>query len=462
MSAGHPYTSQRLSYRFLFAAGVVLLLGISAGTLGAIQFGWGGEGFLGDVLPFYKLRPLHVTFVIAWLFVASMGGLFYALPEVSRRELYSVRLGKWQFWIMTWTGLGILATYGAGIFSGREYFNFWPPFALAILVAWALFCINVFKTIKGRLDRWPVYLWMWVTGLVVFVYTFLEGHLWLLPFFRDNIARDLTVQWKSYGSFIGSWNMLIYGLLFYLMQRLEGEGEGDQKLGYRRVDFFFYWLALANLMFGIGHHTYHVPQSLVIRYLGFGVSMTESIVLVKIIADWAALFRKKPWAIQGSQQIPFLFVLAATLWLVLNLILALLFSIPLINSLTHGTHVTVAHAMGSTIGINSLILWAVGFFILTENGEPLSPRIKRFIWWGFWMVNLCLLVFWIDLIALGLVRGVATIDGLSFYSIVEKTRIYMQIFAVSGIGLFLGMILLLSQWFPLILRRHREAMSAVG
>ena len=225
MSAGHPYTSQRLSYRFLFAAGVVLLLGISAGTLGAIQFGWGGEGFLGDVLPFYKLRPLHVTFVIAWLFVASMGGLFYALPEVSRRELYSVRLGKWQFWIMTWTGLGILATYGAGIFSGREYFNFWPPFALAILVAWALFCINVFKTIKGRLDRWPVYLWMWVTGLVVFVYTFLEGHLWLLPFFRDNIARDLTVQWKSYGSFIGSWNMLIYGLLFYLMQRLEGEGE---------------------------------------------------------------------------------------------------------------------------------------------------------------------------------------------------------------------------------------------
>ncbi len=452
-----PYPSQRLAYRFLFAAGVVLFLGIIAGALGALQFGW--EGFLGDLLPFYKLRPLHVTFVIAWIFVASMGGLFYVLPEVSGRELYSLPLGKWQFWIMAGTGLGILATYGTGIFSGREYFNFWPPFAVAILLAWTLFLINFFKTIAGRLDRWPAYVWMWATGLVVFVYAFLEGHLWLLPFFRDNIARDLTVQWKSYGTFIGAWNMLVYGLLFYLMQRLEGE----QKVGLRRVDFFFYWLALANLMFGIGHHTYHVPQSLAIRYIGFAVSMTESLVLIKIIGDWAALMRKRPWAIEGSRQIPFLFVVAANLWLVLNLVLALLFSIPVINSLTHGTHVTVAHAMGSTIGINSLILLAVGFFILTDNQEPVAPQTRRFIWWGFWMVNICLLVLWIDLIAVGLVRGIATIDGdLSFYAIVQKTRIYMRIFALSGIGLFLGFTLLLSQWFPLILRRQREERTRRG
>ncbi len=79
------------------------------------------------------------------------------------------------------------------------------------------------------------------------------------------------------------------------------------------------------------------------------------------------------------------------------------------------------------------------------------------------MVNICLLVLWIDLIVVGLVRGIATIDGdLSFYAIVQKTRIYMRIFALSGIGLFLGFTLLLSQWFPLILRRRREERTRRG
>ncbi|MEE8550106.1 MAG: hypothetical protein V3T08_02500, partial [Gemmatimonadota bacterium] len=109
------------------------------------------------------------------------------------------------------------------------------------------------------------------------------------------------------------------------------------------------------------------------------------------------------------------------------------------------------------------ILLAVGFFILTDNQEPVAPQTRRFIWWGFWMVNICLLVLWIDLIVVGLVRGIATIDGdLSFYAIVQKTRIYMRIFALSGIGLFLGLTLLLSQWFPLILRRQREERTRRG
>ena len=42
----------------------------------------------------------------------------------------------------------------------------------------------------------------------------------------------------------------------------------------------------------------------------------------------------------------------------LNLVLSISISIPAINFYTHGTHITVAHAMGSTIGINTLLLLA--------------------------------------------------------------------------------------------------------
>jgi nitric oxide reductase subunit B len=38
------------------------------------------------------------------------------------------------------------------------------------------------------------------------------------------------------------------------------------------------------------------------------------------------------------------------------MILAIIISLPALNLITPGTHVTVGHAMGTTIGINGMIL----------------------------------------------------------------------------------------------------------
>ena len=42
-------------------------------------------------------------------------------------------------------------------------------------------------------------------------------------------------------------------------------------------------------------------------------------------------------------------------------------SIPTINIYTHGTHVTVAHAMGTTIGINMILFARTLFPVLKPN-----------------------------------------------------------------------------------------------
>ena len=60
-------------------------------------------------------------------------------------------------------------------------------------------------------------------------------------------------------------------------------------------------------------------------------------------------------------------MLLADFWIFLNIILALLISIPAINLFTHGTHITVAHSMGTTIGINTLILLSSVTFILEQK-----------------------------------------------------------------------------------------------
>ncbi|MBK7605177.1 MAG: hypothetical protein IPI15_16690 [Saprospiraceae bacterium] len=47
----------------------------------------------------------------------------------------------------------------------------------------------------------------------------MESYLWIFPYFRNNIVNDMTLQWKSYGSMVGSWNMLIYGSSIFLMEK---------------------------------------------------------------------------------------------------------------------------------------------------------------------------------------------------------------------------------------------------
>ena len=48
----------------------------------------------------------------------------------------------------------------------------------------------------------------------------------------------MTVQWKAMGSMVGSWNMLIYGIGFYVMEKISG----NRKFSYSKMTFFFYFL----------------------------------------------------------------------------------------------------------------------------------------------------------------------------------------------------------------------------
>ena len=46
----------------------------------------------------------------------------------------------------------------------------------------------------------PVYVTMWGVGTVLFVYTFLEQHAYLLPGIWSDPVHDLRVQWKATGT----------------------------------------------------------------------------------------------------------------------------------------------------------------------------------------------------------------------------------------------------------------------
>lgn len=413
--------------------------GLVFGTIGASQFLY--PGFLEQV-PFFKSRPLHVSLVVSWIFLAAVGGIYYYLPRFCELKLFSDRLARLHFWMFLVTGLAILGAYFSGRFGGREYWEFPAVLAVPIFLSWVIFGINYIRTVIRKRDTWPVYLWMWGTGTIFFLLTFSEAYLWLIPHFRENMVRELTVQWKAYGALVGSWNMLVYGTAIFVMSRISGNDTAAQS----KLAFSLYFLGLTNLMFGWSHHNYPIPNAPFIRNLGYIVSMSELLLLGKIIWDWRrtlSTYRKY------RHQQAYRFLFASEWWIFLNLIVALIISVPAANLITHGTHITVAHSMGSTIGINTMILLASVFFIIEERlGVDLPARHAVPVRAGYWLSNGSLLVFWLALIAAGIGRG--TYAGDSFQEMMALIRPYLLVFLVSGVGLAVGLLSVLVPGIRLI------------
>jgi nitric oxide reductase subunit B len=427
-----------IGLRFMRLGMLALAVGMFFGVIGGFQFLF--PEFLRELL-FTKTRPLHVSLVISSIFLIAIGGIYFYLPRQQNLKLWSCRAANVHFWVFIFTGLAILFSYLAGKFGGREYFEYPAALSIPIFLTWILFGVNYFRTVSKSKGPWPVYYWMWATGIIFFFITFCEAYLWVIPYFRESMIREIIVQWKSYGALTGSWNMLVYGTAIYVASRIAG----SEDIAKSKLAYSLYFLGLFNLMFGWAHHTYLVPSQTWIRTFAYMVSMTELLILGKILWDWRGSLQ----AYQKNKYCnAYRFLFAADIWVFVNLVLALLISVPALNLITHGTHITVAHAMGSTIGINTMILLSSVFYVIREE-LPLEIHsgCTRQVQIGYWTANVSLAVFFTALILAGLGKGLYT--GATFQDMMLQIRPFLLIFAVSGVTLMFGIWIVLWHAFRL-------------
>lgn len=411
---------------FLVTALVLLVLGLLFGLLASLTYIF--PDFLKQQIGFESLRPLHVSLTMFWIVLGSTGCVYYGISSEANAKIKKLAVFQYTFWIIAI--LGICLSYFTKNFGGREYWEFNPIWALPIAIAWILFLINFF-TIVVKFKNWPVYMWMWMTGILFFLFTFFENYLWLFPYFREHFITDMTIQWKVNGSLVGAWNQLLYGTAFYLMDKISGKKEiGSSKLAYA-----MYFLGLFNLMFNWGHHIYTLPTDMYIKYVGYAVSMTEWIFFIKIIYTWKSSLN----TIQKNyHHFPFRFLMAADIWVFINMGQAILMSIPAINIYTHGTHITVAHAMGTTIGINSMILLAACFTFLNFSKSKSKIKLPNIL---FWILQISLVLFWIALNSAGIQKGIWQLSThqTSFSVMMDSLRPYFIVFVLAGSGILISL-----------------------
>jgi nitric oxide reductase subunit B len=422
-------TSIPTSHYFILTGLILLASGMIFGFIGGLQYVI--QGFIKTVLSFDKVRPLHVSSVVFWIILGAVGSVMTYLQQHTGRKLYSPVLARMQFFIFLGTITAILISYFFGVFGGREYWEFHPWFALPLVAGWMMFLINFMASI-GSLRNQPVYVWQWMTGVVFFLFTFLESYLWLFPYFRDNIVNDMTIQWKSYGSMVGSWNMLIYGSSMFLMTKISG----NKVMAHSKMAFALYFTGLFNLMFNWGHHIYTLPTHDYIKYISYIVSMTELAILGRIIWLWRSSLSE---AQKYFHHAAYKFIAAADVWVFLTILLAIAMSIPAINVYTHGTHVTVAHTMGATIGINTFLVLALTTDILRIDSKSTVASGKWFNR-GYKLANISLIVFWISLIVAGVFKAGWQMDQtrIPFSTMMLQLRPVFIVFVIAGFFLMLG------------------------
>lgn len=427
---------------FTLVSLVSLLIAIIIGLLASIDFISATPLF--SWLPFQKLRPLHVTLAVAWIFAAATGGIYYYIKGSNKLKYVHLIL-------FVLTGTTIIISYFAGIFGGREYFEFHPLFAFPIILCWLIFGFNFFRNIPTTISKAPVYIWMWSTGIIFFLFTYIESNLWIFSYFNSNIVKELTVQWKAYGALVGSWNMLVYGTALYIMEKISD----DKKYSRSNLAFAIFFLGLTNLMFGWAHHIYFVPAGKWIRITGYAISMTELILLGKIIWNWRKILINSR---KVSHILSFKFLSSADLWILINLVLAIAISVPAINVYTHGTLITAAHAMGSTIGINTMILFSSIIFIIHKENEIQLEKRRKIITTGLRILNVSLFVFLISLVTAGFVKGMMTYSGEIFTNnqIISAIKPFYIVFISAGTGLLTGIVIIASQLISLLLRNFSE------
>jgi nitric oxide reductase subunit B len=431
--------NNKYAFYFILTALVSLFLGMLFGLTAGLQYIM--PLFIKEILPFNAVRPLHTMFVVSWIILAATGGIYYYLNSKLNLKKNSAKLIQVHYWIFIGSGIGIAISYLSKNFAGKEYVEFPSYYYFPIVLGWILFGINYFKSVLSSFKNWPVYYYMWATGIVLMIFHFTEAHLWLLPYFKDNFIQNVAMQWKAGGSYVGSWNMLVYGTALFVMEKISN----DYSYATSKKAFFFYFLGLTNLMFGWAHHIYMVPTATWIRYFAYGISMTEWIILFSIIYDWKKNLSQEK-KIQFS--IAYKFMILADFWVFLNIILALLLSIPALNLFTHGTHITVAHSMGTTIGINTMILFSSIAYIFNSEFSY-SKKTIHYIKNGLQLFHLSFLLFFICLLIMGLKKSIWLFGNSNdtFGKFQASQQPLNIVFLIFGCGIIVGLGIIIYQLF---------------
>ena len=384
---------------FPFALGclaVTMLIGLITGLATVLDM---------PFIDFRYLNSAHTLFALGFVIAGALGAAQVAVG----------RPPEWPQIILFVIGIGApLLALATGGFSGREYLS-WPPlFSLPLFAAIAWASVNVLIGL-GRLGRaHPESAWVVGIGAVVLPLGFAEAHLYLLPAIGLDIGKDLAVQWQGIDTMIGGWNAILYGVGAMMIAPA-----GKLSRAFRNLLFI---VAVAGLLLTFSHHHYPSPQATWLKNVAFLTSLLAAVAFLHHFRNWRR-------ATPAQTKLTVLLGIAER-WTIFAVGTGFLMALPPINVLVHGTYVIVAHSMGSMIGVNAVLIFAIARGQGEDAGAFANLAFRR---WSR-LFDWSLIGFVAVLAGAGLAEGVLRTDG-GYWAYIGEVKTVLSLLPLFGVAL---------------------------
>ena len=335
-----------------------------------------------------QLRPLHVQAALALLLggICAAGHAFGNRLEAPRFAALSRLAAALLIGFFPIALLCTVFLHGAG----REYFS-WPPLlTLWPALAMALPAIGLLLDLRNCAARAPEAIWLLGLGLVCIPLGLAEHALASvlpLPF-----ARAISYEWQALDFFFAGVNATLYGFGVLASRRPE------KALRTRGL----FLLAAFAFVSTFGHHHYLSPQPSAIKWLALVASLLGGVSFVRHLRAGRSDSAGSP---PDRAADPLLRL--AERWTLFAIGGGILFAVPQINLLVHGSYAVVGHAMGAMIGVGAMLVLACLMDTQPAREAAAIARITA----RARLADAALAAIVLDLTVAGLVKGWLRIDS---------------------------------------------------
>lgn len=437
---GELVHKQLIKWHFSFGV-AFLLTSMTAGFLVSLNFlnAYPFEGI--EWLNAGRMRFLH-TNEVAYGFLVNcfVGALYYAVPRMTGRPVFSKKLGYliffvWQFLVLA-TSLGQLFGFAQALEWGETPTGFRPgswdleyiPVDFLIELGAVLVALQ-FLTPLARSIHKKMYVSQWylTAGIIWLILTYVMGNTlpeWSMPGASGAATVGLFIH-DLVGLFV---TPMGWGLMYFfvpIILRAPVWSHALSVIGFWALAFFY-------PLNGVHHFLLSsIPMS--VQYGAVISTMAVEIVVTTVIVNFFGTMWGKGHALRTN--LPIRWFYTGMIFYFITCLQCAFHTSLTMQKVIHFTDWVPGHAHLVMLGV--FAFWIFGMITwlwprVTGN-EWYSRRLNQ---WHYWLSMIGLLIMFIDLLAAGLVHG-AMLDNLSpWMSIVDAMKPYWGIRTFAG-----GMIL---------------------
>ena len=382
------------------------------------------------VLTFGRVRPAHLNLVsYGWSSMAGVGVGLWLIPRLFKVELAGgvyATIGA-IVWNVGLT-LGVVTVLAGGS-DGLEWLELPWQADIFLVAGGALAAVPlILSLLKRRVQHLYVSAWYLLGALIWFPMLFLTANI---PNLFGGVEQSMLNWWYAH-NVLGLWlTPLALAAAYYLIPKIVGRPIYSYSLsliGFWALALFYSQVGLHHLIGG------PVPTWAVTISIVHSVMMVIPVLAVAVnhhmtvIKHWRLLFFSPTLR----------FVTLGAMMYTLSSVQGSIEALRAVNTVTHFTHYTVAHAHLGGYGFFSFVMFGSVYFILPRITGREWPY-PRAITAHFWLVAIGFAIYVVPLTIGGWLQGLAMLDATRpFMESVELTKPYLLARSIGGSLMTLG------------------------